>query len=74
MTLSRRDFLRVGVAAGVTVTVASCGLFDDGPDRIAYGSAGSQFGDLYVPSVAVAGDGMGLKQHAKHVVPIQIHS
>ena len=50
MTLSRRDFLRVGVAAGVTVTVASCGLFDDGPDRIAYGSAGSQFGDLYVPS------------------------
>lgn len=47
MTLSRRDFL---AATAVVGTAAACGLFgDDGPDRIAYGEAGSQFGELYVP-------------------------
>ncbi len=51
MTLSRREFLRAGVAAGIVGTAAACGFFeDDGPDRIDYGEAGSQFGDLYVPS------------------------
>ncbi len=52
MTFSRRDFLRVGVAAGVVGTAAACGLLDDenGPERLDYGDAGSQFGDLYVPS------------------------
>jgi acetyl esterase/lipase len=51
VTISRREFLRVGVAAGIVGTAAACGFFeDDGPDRIDYGQAGSQFGDLYVPS------------------------
>jgi acetyl esterase/lipase len=51
VTFSRREFLRVGVAAGIVGTAAACGFFDDdGPDRIDYGQAGSQFGDLYVPS------------------------
>ena len=51
MTLSRRDFLRAGVAAGLAGTAVACGLFDDdGPERIDYGDAGSQFGDLYLPS------------------------
>jgi len=52
MSLSRRDFLRVSVAAGVAGTAVACGLLDDdnGPDRIDYGDAGSQFGDLYTPS------------------------
>ena len=52
MSLSRRDVLRLGVAAGIAGTAAACGFFDDdeGPDRIDYGDSGSQFGDLYVPS------------------------
>ena len=52
MTLSRRDFLRLSTAVGIAGTAAACGLLDDdnGPDRIDYGDAGSQFGDLYVPS------------------------
>lgn len=51
MTFSRRDFLRISVAAGIAGTAAACGFFaDDGPERIDYGDSGSQFGDLYVPS------------------------
>jgi len=52
VTLSRRDFLRIGAATGIAGTAAACGFFDDedGPERIDYGDSGSQFGDLYVPS------------------------
>lgn len=43
--LTRREFLLAAAAAG---TAAACGLFgDDGPERISYGDARSQFGDLY---------------------------
>lgn len=49
MALSRRDFVLAGAVGGLAV---ACGLFgdDDGPERIQYGRAGSQFGDLHLPS------------------------
>lgn len=48
MHLSRREFLAASLAAG---TAAACGFFgDDGPERIEYGDAPSQFGELFVPS------------------------
>ncbi len=49
MAFTRREFLAAGLVAGAAV---ACGLFDDdnGPRRISYGDAPSQFGDLYVPS------------------------
>jgi acetyl esterase/lipase len=46
--LSRRDFLAASLVAG---TAAACGFFgDDGPERVEYGNAPSQFGELFVPS------------------------
>jgi acetyl esterase/lipase len=46
VSLSRREFL----AAAAAGTAVACGLFDeDGPERIEYGDAPSQFGDLYLP-------------------------
>jgi acetyl esterase/lipase len=51
--LTRRTFLAgVGVTAGAA-WLASCGLFDDDVERIDYGSAPSQFGELFLPG----GDG-----------------
>ena len=48
MPLSRREFLAASVVAG---TAAACGFFDDdGPKKIDYGDAPSQFGELFVPS------------------------
>lgn len=48
MPLSRREFLAASVVAG---TAAACGFFgDDGPKKISYGDARSQFGELFVPS------------------------
>ena len=45
MTLGRREFLVAGLAAG---TATACGFFgdDDGPRKIDYGDAPSQFGEL----------------------------
>ena len=51
MSLSRRQFLLAGAVGVVAGTAVGCGFFDDdGPERIAYGDAPSQFGDLYLPS------------------------
>jgi acetyl esterase/lipase len=48
VTLTRREFLAASLVAG---TAAACGFFDDdGPRRIDYGDAPSQFGEIYVPS------------------------
>lgn len=45
--MTRREFLAASIVAG---TAVACGLFDDdGPERITYGDAPSQFGDLYMP-------------------------
>jgi acetyl esterase/lipase len=45
VNLSRREFLAASIITG---TAAACGFFgDDGPERIAYGDAPSQFGELY---------------------------
>ncbi len=47
MTLDRREFLVASLVAG---TAAACGFFgDDGPKKIEYGDAPSQFGELFVP-------------------------
>jgi acetyl esterase/lipase len=47
VSLSRREFLAAGLVAGAAT---ACGFFgDDGPEKVSYGSAGSQFGELYVP-------------------------
>jgi acetyl esterase/lipase len=51
--LTRRTFLAgVGVSAGAA-WLGSCGFFDDDIERIDYGSAPSQFGELFLPG----GDG-----------------
>jgi acetyl esterase/lipase len=43
--LNRREFLAASVLAG---TAVACGFFDeDGPERIGYGDAPSQFGELF---------------------------
>lgn len=45
MPLNRREFLAASLVAG---TAAACGFFgDDGPQRISYGDAPSQFGELF---------------------------
>jgi acetyl esterase/lipase len=47
VTLDRRQFIVAGLVTG---TAAACGLFgDDGPKKVHYGDAPSQFGELYVP-------------------------
>jgi len=46
----RRAFVVGAAAVGAGIAIVGCGLFDDdGPDRIAYGTAPSQFGELYEP-------------------------
>lgn len=48
MALTRRDFLTASLALGAA---AACGLFgDDRGERVAYGRAPSQFGELWLPS------------------------
>jgi len=55
--VTRRSFLiGAGAAAGLVAggsVLAGCGLFDDEYERVSYGDAPSQFGELYLPG----GDG-----------------
>jgi acetyl esterase/lipase len=49
-TLGRRAFVVGTTIVGAGAVIAGCGLFDDGgPDRIRYGDASAQFGELYEP-------------------------
>jgi acetyl esterase/lipase len=48
--MGRRSFLLGSSAVGAGLALGACGLFgDDGPQRIAYGSEPSQFGELHLP-------------------------
>jgi acetyl esterase/lipase len=49
--MGRRELLVGAGIVGTGVALAGCGLFTDrGPDRIRYGTASSQFGELYEPA------------------------